>query len=302
MVQIAHIINPVKALPGSELAIAQPITFESMRVAQQFVKDKQEVELYAVGYAEDRSITPSFIKLLPDLHRSVLDVAPFTHARKLPLIADILNALYNATGAEYLIYTNADIALMPQFYAAVAEELQQGHDALIINRRGISTKYKSADELPAMYSDPGVPHPGYDCFVFNRQLLGKMFLGNICIGMPFSEVSLTHNLIAFSAKPKFVEAHLTFHIGTEVMPPRDREYYNYNRGEYENNIYPRLKPHLQIGKFPYSELPAYKRFIKWALNPVFRTHQVTELQGKGWMRNLKYRLDSIRFLLLEKIR
>ncbi len=301
--KIAHIINPVKVPPTSDLYVAQPITFESIRVAKDFAAGKVEIELYAIAYPEDHEIIPGYFTLLPDLKRSVLDLGHFTRIKKLPLIKDILQALYDATRADYLIYSNADIALMPQFYAAVTEQLQQGPDALIINRRGISTKYKSVDELPAMYSDEGVPHPGYDCFVFKRELFGKMILADICIGIPFSEVTLTHNLIAFANQPKFLDTvRLTFHIGTEVMVPRDMEYYRYNRNEYETHIYPQLKSYLQISKFPYAQLPFYKRIIKWVLNPVFRTHELAELQGRGWLRNLKYRFDSIRFALLHKIR
>ena len=197
-----------------------------------------------------------------------------------------------------------DISLMPQFYVAVAEIIKkENYDALLVNRRGISTKYKSVEELPRMYSDYGNPHPGFDCFVFKRELLNKLILENICVGVSFSEVALVHNLIAFAEKLKLVDdLHLTFHLGTEVMPPLDPEYYQHNRNEYEQKIYPKLKPYLDISKFPYSQLPFYKRISKWILNPSFRTHQVLELEGKSLKRKLKYRLDSLRFVLLQRIK
>jgi hypothetical protein len=301
--KIAHIINPVKVPATSDLYVAQPVTFRSIQVARDFALNEVDVALYAIGYPEDHEIMPPHFTVLPDLKRSVLDLHPFSRAKKLPLIADILQALNRATDADYLIYSNADIALMPHFYTTVALELQKGADALIINRRGLSAQYKSVNDLPAMYADEGVPHPGYDCFVFKRQLTDKFILAGICIGIPFSEVTLTHNLIAFARQPKFLDtAHLTFHIGTEVMTPRDTEYYQYNRNQYETLIYPQLKPHLQIGKFPYALLPFHKRMVKWMLNPVFRTHQVAELEGKGWLRNMKHRFDAVRFGLLHKIK
>jgi hypothetical protein len=98
------------------------------------------------------------------------------------------------------------------------------------------------------------------------------------------------------------DMHLTFHIGTEVMPPLNPEYFSHNRNEYQNKIYPRLKPLLDIRKFPYAELPFYKRIIKWALNPSFRTHQVVEMEGKGFWRRMKYKLDGVRFGVMEKLK
>jgi hypothetical protein len=301
--KLAHIINPVKVADTSRLYVAQPVTFESMKVAQAFAAGKVDAELYSVSYPEDHEIIPAYFKKLPNLERSVLDLGSFTKQKKYPVLIDVLKSLYNASDAEYLVYTNVDISLKPQFYLAVSELLKEGYDALLINRRGIPTNYKHVDELPMMYAEHGKPHPGFDCFVFKRSLLNKLILENICLGVSFSEVALLHNFIAFAENLKLVDdLHLTFHIGTEVMPPLDPEYYWYNRNEYEKKIYPQLKPYLNISKFPYSELPLHKRMIKWALNPSFRTQQVAELEGMGFLRRLKYRIDEVRFSLLENIK
>jgi hypothetical protein len=196
-----------------------------------------------------------------------------------------------------------DISLMPQFYITVQQILKEGYDALLINRRGISKKYKTVEQLPLMYSDYGVPHPGFDCFIFKRQLLNKLVLENICVGVSFSEVALLHNFIAFAEKLKLVDdLHLTFHIGTEVMPPLLPEYYLHNRREYEQKIYPKLKPYLNIKKFPYSELSLPKRLLKWALNPSFRTHQVLQYEGINGWRAFKYRIDEWRFAWMDRLR
>ncbi len=301
--KLAHVINPVKVPPTSDLYVAQPVTFESIRLAKEFATGKADIELYTVCFEEDREMIPSFFKQLPALKRSVLDLGKFSRPKKYPFLKDVLRCLYDTSKAEYLIFTNMDISLMPQFYAAVSEILKEGFDAVLVNRRGISTKYKKVEDLPLMYSEFGKPHPGFDCFIFKRELLNKMILEDICVGVSFSEVALVHNLIAFAEKLKLVDdLHLTFHIGSEVMPPLDSEYYQHNRNEYEQKIYPRLKPLLDIGKFPYSELEFYKRITKWALNPVFRTHQVLEMEGKSLGRRLKYKFDSLRFSLLDKIK
>lgn len=299
--KIAHIINPVNVPANTELGIAQPITFESIRVAHEYAKGKADVQLYTICYDEDRSVIPNYFTQLNNLSASIRN--KFPNKKKLPYIKDILQALYDNSDAEYLIYTNMDISLMPQFYVVVQTLLQEGRDALLINRRGISTKYKSPDELPLMYSDMGVVHPGFDCFVFHRSLLPKFNLAEICIGVPFLEVSLLHNFIAYANSLKLVDdLHLTFHIGTEVMPPVDKDLYLYNRAEYEQKIYPVIKSKLDIKKFPYSELPVYKRLLKWALNPCFRTHQVVELEGKDLARRWKHKIDSLRFKWMDGLR
>jgi len=302
--KLAHIINPVNVPAGTELGIAQPITFESIRRANLFCNGTPAVELYAVSYAEDAAIIPDWVKQLPLLQRSVLQVGQFTTQRKYPLMADVLQALYDATDADYLIYTNMDIALMPHFYTTVMALLQQGgHDALVINRRGISRKYKTVEQLPDMYADFGVPHPGFDCFVFSRHLLPKLQLADICLGVSFSEVAMMHNFIAYANNLRLVDdLHLTFHIGTEVMPPLNPEYYNHNRRQYEERIYPVIKPLLQPNKFPYSQLPLHKRMLKWMLNPSFRTYRMAKLEGLAGWRAVKYYIDGFRFWLLNAIR
>jgi hypothetical protein len=300
MVKLAHIVNPVAAPAGSELQRMQPVTFESIRRARDFAADA-DVKLYAVAYPEDQATIPSFFENLPVLDRSVLDFDNFAKRKKLPLIADILQRLYDHTDCDWLIYTNADICLMPQFYSTVAAMIADGHDAMLITRRRISSAYDKVEQLPMMYSEIGSPHPGYDCFVFHRSLLPRFILDRICIGVPFLEVSLLHNFIAFAKNLKHVEGlHLTFHIGMEVMPPVDQQYYMYNRDTYESKILPQLKPYLDIAKFPNAALPLYKRMMKWMLNPCFSTALVLELEGKSFSRKIKMLLDEVRWKLLDK--
>ena len=173
---IAHIINPVNVPESSDLFVAQPITFESMRRAADFAKGEIEVSLYAVCYEEDAEIVPAYFKTLPNLERSVLDIASFSRSRKLPLIADILERA-KSIHADYLVYTNVDIALMPHFYSAVADYINRGFDAIAINRKTISTDYSSVNELPQMYAQKGSKHEGIDTFVFKKEWLQDFYWG-----------------------------------------------------------------------------------------------------------------------------
>lgn len=163
--RIAHVVTPVTVPPHSELAIAQPIVFESMRRAK-----KENVELLAVPFA-DENIIPSGFTKAGELTRSAKDLSGYNITRKLPILSDILHAAAQSSGAEYLIYINADIILAPNFYHEVTKLIEQGHDAFVINRRTVSDHWKSVDDLPKIINEEGRRHPGYDCFIFPRSQL-----------------------------------------------------------------------------------------------------------------------------------
>ena len=235
MNQIAHIIHPVIVGNSSDLIIAQPITFETMRIAREFSIGTADVRLYALQYHdEDRIPLPECFTRVPDLKRSIHDVKNFKHRRKLALIKDILDALYEACDADYLIYTNVDIALQPYFYRTVSNIINQGYDAFVINRRSIPDCYSTIDEIPLMYAETGEKHPGFDCFVFHRTLHDELNLGKICIGTTKIGVTLIANLICKAKKFNLFEnSHLTFHIGVvrEWQDERFNDYVEHNERE-----------------------------------------------------------------------
>jgi hypothetical protein len=300
LIRIAHIINPVKAAAGSELFVAQPITFETMVKAKAFAEGQVEVQLFTTQYPEDHEIIPADFNKTPDLERSVNDLATFQRPKKLPLLKDILEHLYNATDAEWLVYTNVDIAVMPFFYVAIADMIKQGHDAFAINRRRVSGKYDNVNQIPLMYADIGRPHPGFDCFVFHRKLFPKFQLGYICIGIPFIEATMIYNLVAFSENFRlFYDQHLTIHIGLEVMPARDNEYYWHNRREF-NKLLKEVKPHLKAKNLPYAELSLIRKVINWGLNPGIFVGLNTDIEAKGFLNRLRFRLNEIRFRILQR--
>jgi hypothetical protein len=231
MLKIVHIIHPGIVHPASDLVIAQPITFETMRIAREFAQQTADVKLYSIQYHDEERVSlPGCFIRVPDLTRSVTDIKTFKKRRKLALIKDILDALFDAAGdAEYMIYTNVDIALQPYFYHAVSQIINQGYDAFVINRRTISDRYSALDEIPLMYAEIGESHPGYDCFVFRRDVYPKFKLGTICIGTAWIGRTLLANLVTYATKFKeFRNKHVTFHIGNS-LPWRSNEYQDYFR-------------------------------------------------------------------------
>lgn len=234
MLSIAHIINPVMVGNTSDLFIAQPITFETMKTAKEFSNDAN-VNLYAVQLRDEPPVPlPGEFITLPGLQRSIIDIKKLKQKRNLPLIKDILDALYKASDAEYMIYTNVDIALQPYFYQAVSRLIQKGNDAFIINRRTIPGKYKTIPEIPPMLAEIGEKHQGWDCFVFHRSLYPRFRLGNACIGTGWIGRVMITNMACFARQFRiFEDLHLTFHIGNDKIwqNPQWDDYLAHNKNE-----------------------------------------------------------------------
>lgn len=302
MIQVAHIINPVKVNEKSDLHYAQPITFETMLRARAFSAHQEQIQLYTTQFEEDKAIIPQGFTVLSNLERSVLDVNPSLKGKKLPLIADILEKRKEIQTFDYLVFTNMDIAVQPYFYDAIFKYIEQGHDAIVINRRRISDKLTTLQDLSLMYADMGKSHPGFDCFVIKKELIDQFIMGPICVGISFLEATLVHNIFSFAQNPLYVpDAHLTFHLGMDVLVPRkNNPFYWHNRNAFFNSISPQLKPHFELKKFPYGALPLPKRAVKWMLNPSLFTRNYLNLEGKNCAQRLKTRLDEIRWRLLQK--
>jgi hypothetical protein len=243
--KIAHIVNPFRAKKTQDLFLAQPITLKTMEVAQNFAQNFGiEVELYATYYPEDEAIVPSSFIKTPPLKRSVLDVATiqFQVPRTFPLLRDIIDCLYSSTDADYLIYTNIDIALMPFFYSTIANFIQQGFDAFVVTRRTISKDYRGIEDIPLMYAEYGENHPGHDCFIFPRNVYSEYKLLDVCIGVGGVGQLLLFNIICNAKKFRaFRGYHLTFHLGDDrAKGRRDRaegkldEYIRFQDYEYHN--------------------------------------------------------------------
>lgn len=261
MNKIAHIINPIQVPETSDLYIAQPITFESIRGAKSHTAHKLTVNLFTAQYNEDLGMVPDGFEKTPNLNRSVLDFDQFHHYRKLPLLKDILDRLYqNAGDANFLIYTNVDIGLQPHFYLAVNDLINAGFDAFVINRRTIPNHYRTVDEIPQILAEQGIAHKGWDCFVFKKNIYPFFKLHNLCVGASRVGLGLLANMVAYSQNfSEFKDRHLTFHIGDE------RNWLNPVFADYDQHNSRQLMQILseieyEIGPFHKDTIPG--RFLK----------------------------------------
>lgn len=237
MISIAHIVNPVIVGPESDLYDAQLVTFASMEKARSYAHGLVHVELYSAQYAEDRSLVPEFIIKTRDLEHSVLDCSNFLKKKKLPLITDILSRLLEVSNADFFMYTNVDIALLPFCYTLIERiigDFKEKNEAFVINRRVTSDKWHLCGDLDLMFAQIGASHSGYDCFIFRRDILTKCDFGNACIGANWIGRVIIANLIANTSHCQiYKDLHATFHIGDAGawMTGEFNEFDEHNRSE-----------------------------------------------------------------------
>lgn len=255
--------------------------------AKKRVEGKLEIDLLTCQFEEDSNMVHPAFRATRNLTQSVLDYGTFEKKIKLPLIADILERLYTESDAEYLIYTNVDIGLYPHFYEQVNAFIDSGLDAFIINRRRLPAHYTQLEDIPAIYAEKGKKHPGFDCFVFHRDLYPKFKLEKVCIGVPFIEITFSQNLFALAKNFKLLDQEvLTFHIGMEIFKGRaPKEYFKYNQKQFWRAMNSSLRPHLSTTRFPYFHLFYLIRIIRWGLHPCIPIRLVIRLE---WERLLSY--------------
>ncbi len=280
---IAHIVNLFQPSETSDLKLAQEVTIASMLRAKNQAEDPAAVQLLSAQNEADLKIVPRAFKATASLTRDVSDLGNFTKPLHLPILKDILDRLYQESTAEYLVFTNVDIGLQPHFYTSINKMIDAGHDAFIINRRRISDRFTSADQLDEMHAEIGKKHPGFDCFVFHRSLYPKFSLAEVCTGVPFIGITLAQNVFCFAKKPKvFTDEHLTFHIGMEIFMGRaPREYFKYNQKQFWKAMQLIWKK-LDTRKWPQGRSFILWRFISWGINPSLPIRLALKLELKRW--------------------
>jgi len=217
----AHIVNPFFASEESRQRYEQNITFETMRRSRDEKTTPGDVRLVTAQFEEDHPIIPDYFDRTPDLSRSIRDIDPERFGRKLPFIGEIWQRLIDNSDEEFLIYTNADIALMPSFYDWVTDFATAGNRAFTITRRDI-VNYQSKNGLPDYYASLGAPHGGWDCFVIAREIAEQMVLGDVCIGAQFIGAATVVNCCALANSFEHIgDRHLTFHLGQDKSVPND---------------------------------------------------------------------------------
>jgi hypothetical protein len=306
MARFAHILNFVSAEENKALHELQKLTLASLQKAKNY--SGTDAELLLCHHKKHPAPAVTGFRSLPALERSILDIDHFNEKRALPLLKDILAAACKNSDSEYIIYSNADIGVMPQFYSALENYIKE-HDALVINRRRIKSTLNTVADLDRIYSEVGLPHIGYDLFVFKRTLFDKFILHNTCLGIPFVGNDLFYNLFCFAENPVLMtDKHLSFHIGLELSKDwgsPELEKHNYREFRKTTKV---LLPHMDISKFPGANLHFFKRHFKWLMNPTlsYPGMCITDLKQLGKERKKKvydpnYKKQNYAEWLIKKI-
>jgi hypothetical protein len=229
-IKISHAVNFYRA--GALGNRTQLLTANSMVEAAAFSRD---IQLLAVVQENEKDAAPQSFGIAPSLRRTVADVRRFAATRPFPLLFDILeNAAAAAQPGSYLIFTNSDICLAPNFYRAVRSILARGVDCLIINRRTVAEleSFGEAPELAVL--EVGSAHPGFDCFVFPSAWVQDFVTNAACVGIGWVMRSLLYNLAVKARRMVILrDAHLTYHYGDDRPwnAAELEEYTRHNLGE-----------------------------------------------------------------------
>ncbi len=292
MNSFAHIINPVTGEENPELFATQQTTFKSILKSRSYSKDL-DIKLYCCSFfGSDITQIPNDFSSLPKLSRNISSLAKTKKTN--PILSDILQEASKNCDSDYFIFTNLDIGLMPYFYEGVNYYVSLGHDAIIVNRRRIKSRFNTGNNLEAIYSEVGKTHTGYDCFIIKKSVLQKFIFKNIAIGVPPAGNDVFYNIFAFADKPVlFTEKHLTFHIGMELEKEwGDKEILKHNYKEF-HELLKELKPYLKADNFPGADLGFCKRHFKWLMNPTFHYPTMFSLDAKRGFRKTKKEVKLI---------
>ena len=227
--RIRHIIPTVGPGISDDLDRAQPITFESIDRAIRVSDPRLDIDVCAVRFADEPIPCPyPWLRDLPVLEQSILDLGTFNPPRRLPLMRDVLGAFGPPDDFDLAVLTNADIAIQPLFYELVEDLVNRGHDAASITRRTVQPRFGQSS-FAHFATTIGAPHPGHDCIIMTPSLIPS-FVGNVALGVRYvARPILWHLMLNARNFETFSDLHATFHIGD------DRQWTNPNLADYDRH-------------------------------------------------------------------
>lgn len=225
--RVAHVVPLLNHSAPTSLQEAQRLAIASQRNAIAHSEEDLEVSLYGAGFADEDVIVESVI-VRPTLRHTARDFVPHGIDRRLPLLAEVLDALPSPQNFDIFVYTNADIAVQPQFYRAVAELVNSGIDAGSITRRTVPSPPTQVNPLVWASMQEGDRHAGHDCLFFAAHLLTGVDVGRVTLGAGNVMRPLLASLFMRAERFEvFTHLHLTFHIDDEQDWKQDSYTPNY---------------------------------------------------------------------------
>jgi hypothetical protein len=121
-----------------------------------------------------------------------------------------------------------------------------------------------------MFAEIGDSHPGYDCFVFKREIIHKFVFNSTSIGANWIGRIFYANLVVYSEHLEIIkDVHLTFHIGEEGawLNHNNSEFDEHNKLEVYNSIHQLMAITTDISKL--KALEQVLNFMdNWGAEPI----------------------------------
>ena len=247
--KLAHIINVTEideSKKSSYLHIAQPVTLQSMLIARTNAKAQLDIDLVAIKHQAEEVQVPDTFILAPNIGKYAWEYIPAlcnqVPQRPLPRLVDIINGLYAVSDAEYFIYTNLDIGLFENFYMVVKAIIDEGYDAFCINRIDLPKLHKGVpldvNNMKIFPQVAGRKHIGIDCFIFRRDIVPQLALGNVYIGYPPVGMVLKTQIEKNSKNfAWFKDIAVTYHLGSDTPWKNEKSFYYRENFKQANGLY-----------------------------------------------------------------
>lgn len=239
MTSFVHIVNPFIPKPGTEHEAALSLTFESLQqaIAVAASHPQLSVTVHAVVVPGEEAAARPPVSSIRYIHRTIQDLRPLRPYRPLPLIRDVLASGAARVNPDYLIFTNADIAVVPGFYVRLAEladgPLGRGVP-FSVYRRNIFERPRDAMDAARLAESPrATVGYGYDCFVFPAKLLPELDLGDSCIGSAHFDYlfAMALDLASGFRFKRVTDEVLTVHLGNGLEWSQQMDYIEHNLAE-----------------------------------------------------------------------
>lgn len=189
------------------------------------------LELYNLQFVDEHS---TFTDYYPELNTEFkLTVSSKTYQpdshKKLPVISEILVKGFSVSQADYVVYVNSDVILLPRLIEYIMKEKP---DCMAGPRLDIQNIDSFQDVLDEKVVPVRNEIAGYDFFVFEKNWFNqykKYFISKFVIGKPLFDVDYAGLIVLFGKKYHIANGYpmmaLHIHHGTAAVttdcPERD---------------------------------------------------------------------------------
>ena len=215
--RIRHVVQT----PGESAPVGLLREFEwaqrSIYKALENELDPILIDMVAAHLPGERPVSGPWTSFV-ELPRDSKSIGTLPGSKRLPFLADVIDAFGEPQTYDFGILTNADIMLHPSFYLAVRSLLQRDPSSTSITRRSVYSD--NIDSLgPDFTYAFSLPHPGHDCIVAHSSIMSKINVRDVILGAQFSDIPLIWSLQLLDDQFRIRgDLSLTFHRGDDRAP------------------------------------------------------------------------------------